>query len=513
MYACYVDLKKAYDSVWREGLCHKLKALGVDEKMTNIISNMYKQTYTSVIFKKKILPKIRVTKGLKQGDNLSPLLFNIYINDLPQYLASGNTYPVDLMGKKLNCLLWADDLILMSETPEGLQRCVHNLQEYCLKWKLEINMKKTKVMTFNKSGKNLKSVRILVNNTLLKNVTQYTYLGFTISASGTLTHGINNLVDKAKRAWFSIRRILTKSRQKNVKTYITLFDYVVKPIMLYASEIWGANIKPWDTLKTFGENTWERFHLQVCRNILGVHNKTSKIATLAEIGRYPIEQDVHIRMVRYLLRFDTMQKNKLAYMASQEQKITRNEKDWLNVSKSFLDRIGLSNIHKDMPVKDRKIGETNRLSKSIRDREREKFEQIVFNEIQSKLEKNEGKLVFYGQLKNKYGYEEYLDLPNANNRVNVTRIRLSAHKLEIETERYNEVDKDDRICQYCRSGKVGSEYHFIFRCPNNREERGAFFAELGEQNAVSETEEMQLLQKMFTKNDKSSTDTLGIFLS
>ena len=105
-----------------------------------------------------------------------------------------------------------------------------------------------------------------------------------------------------------------------------------------------------------------------------------------------------------------------------------------------------------------------------------------------------------------------MDLPNANNRVNVTRIRLSAHKLEIETERYNEVDKDDRICQYCRSGKVGSEYHFIFRCPNNREERGAFFAELGEQNAVSETEEMQLLQNMFTKNDKSSINALGKFL-
>ena len=197
MYACYVDLKKAYDSVWRKGLTIKLKDLGVDEKTINIISSMYKNTYTSVIFKRKLLPKIRVTKGLKQGDNLSPLLFNIYINDLPQCLSKGNTYPVDLMGMKLNCLLWADDLVVMSETPEGLQQCVHNLQGYCQKWKLEINMKKTKVMTFNKSGKKLKFVRIFVNNTLLKNVTQYTYLGFTISASGTLTHGINKLVDKA----------------------------------------------------------------------------------------------------------------------------------------------------------------------------------------------------------------------------------------------------------------------------------------------------------------------------
>ena len=315
MYACYVDLKKAYDSVWRKGLTIKLKDLGVDEKTVNIISSMYKNTYTSVIFKRKLLPKIRVTKGLKQGDNLSPLLFNIYINDLPQWLNKGNTYPVDLIGVKLNCLLWADDLVLMSETPEGLQQCVHNLQGYCQKWKLEINMKKTKVMTFNKSGKKLKFVRIFVNETLLKNVTQYTYLGFTISASGTLTHGINNLVDKAKRAWFSIRRILSKSRQKNVRTYITLFDYVVKPILLYACEIWGANIKASNSLKSLGETTWERFHIQVCRNILGVHRGTSKIATLAEIGRYPIEIDVHMHMIRYLLRFGTMHEEKLVVKA------------------------------------------------------------------------------------------------------------------------------------------------------------------------------------------------------
>ena len=57
------------------------------------------------------------------------------------------------MDQEVNCLMWADDLILLSRSPEGLQKCVKNLTEYCQKWKLEINMKKTKVLTFNKSGK------------------------------------------------------------------------------------------------------------------------------------------------------------------------------------------------------------------------------------------------------------------------------------------------------------------------------------------------------------------------
>ena len=131
LYACFVDLKKAYDSVWRDGLFYKLQKLGIDKKTTNIIENMYKNTSTSIIYKNQLLPKILVTKGLKQGDNLSPILFNLYINDLPEYISQGKTDPVYLMNQEVNCLMWADDLILLSRSPEGLQKCVKNLTEYC----------------------------------------------------------------------------------------------------------------------------------------------------------------------------------------------------------------------------------------------------------------------------------------------------------------------------------------------------------------------------------------------
>ena len=100
---------------------------------------------------------------------------------------------------------------------------------------------------------------------------------------------------------------------------------------------------------------------------------------------------------------------------------------------------------------------------------------MFFNElINSKLVQDEGKLLFFGQLKKKYEYEEYLDLPNVNNRVNITQMRVSAHKLEIETGRYRKIDKADRIFQHCRSGKVESEYHFIFECPNNKEQKNCY---------------------------------------
>ena len=104
----------------------------------------------------------------------------------------------------------ADDIILLSETTEGPQQCINNLQNYCIKWKLQINVKKTKTIIFNKSGAKMKSVHLHLSQTRLDNVTQCTYLGFTISASGTFSYGIRKLIDKAKRAWFAIRRIMVK---------------------------------------------------------------------------------------------------------------------------------------------------------------------------------------------------------------------------------------------------------------------------------------------------------------
>ena len=131
LYGCFVDLKKAYDSVWRRGLIHKLGKTGINQKTINIIDDMYKKTYTSLIYNTQILPEIQTKKGVKQGDNLSPLLFNLYINDLPNEIEKGETCPIKLLDKDINSLMWADDIILLSETKEGLQTCLNSLDKYC----------------------------------------------------------------------------------------------------------------------------------------------------------------------------------------------------------------------------------------------------------------------------------------------------------------------------------------------------------------------------------------------
>jgi hypothetical protein len=72
-------------------------------------------------------------------------LFKLYINDLPD-IFDQTCFPITLDKISINCLMFADDLLLLSETPEGLQNCIDKLNSYCNRWQLSINIQKTKVI-------------------------------------------------------------------------------------------------------------------------------------------------------------------------------------------------------------------------------------------------------------------------------------------------------------------------------------------------------------------------------
>ena len=180
--------------------------------------------------------------------------------------------------------MYADDLILFSETKNGLQKQIDKLLIFCAKWKLDINVKKTKVMVSNRGNKLIKS-KFYINNVLLENVKTFKYLGFTISAKNcSFTPTLEDLSIRAKRAIAALNNKIILNSQ-------------IAPILLYGSEVWGTYIG--NDFTSWDKNKVEQTHTQYLKRILGCNYNISNIMTRGEIGARPLLVQVIKRMILY----------------------------------------------------------------------------------------------------------------------------------------------------------------------------------------------------------------------
>ena len=144
LFACFIDFRKAFDTVIHEILLFKLLRIGIAGNFYNVIKDMYVGNRLNVKMHNGFTQSFWSNIGVRQGDTLSPDLFKIFINDLPD-IFDESCFGVDIGTYHLNCLLYADDVILLSKNEEGLHNCLTKLETYCADWCLDVNFDKTKV--------------------------------------------------------------------------------------------------------------------------------------------------------------------------------------------------------------------------------------------------------------------------------------------------------------------------------------------------------------------------------
>ena len=116
LYTCFVDFRKAFDSICRKSMLYRLEEIELIGKILDIIKSTYKSPKVFLIYQDNISQTFLITIDLKQGDVLSTILFNIYINDLPRRLLENSRSPDTindmpyLDDTKINNLLFTDDL-------------------------------------------------------------------------------------------------------------------------------------------------------------------------------------------------------------------------------------------------------------------------------------------------------------------------------------------------------------------------------------------------------------------
>ena len=154
IYSCFVDFSKAFDTVPRDILMNKLQNYGITGRFFNVIKNIYMDDKACVKMDHKRGELFDINQGVRQGCVLSPLLFNIFISDLAKELEELDG-KMKINDKEINSIFWADDIIMLADSQEHLQRMLNLLEDYCKKNKLQVNTDKTKTMIFNKTGRQM----------------------------------------------------------------------------------------------------------------------------------------------------------------------------------------------------------------------------------------------------------------------------------------------------------------------------------------------------------------------
>ena len=173
-------------------------------------------------------------------------------------------------------MLFAGDLILVSETSSGLQNCLDRLQEYCDKCRLTVNIKKTMVVEKRQSSINQTS--FTCKNNILNICKSYPNLGTIISHNGQFKFNINELSKKGSRAMYTRLGKINKFHAGNIMILIDLFNKMILPICLYNCELWGASFfssksSPSDFLSEKQcKNRIDKVQGSFLRYILGVHS-------------------------------------------------------------------------------------------------------------------------------------------------------------------------------------------------------------------------------------------------
>uniref|UniRef100_A0A8D8TI87 Craniofacial development protein 2 n=1 Tax=Cacopsylla melanoneura TaxID=428564 RepID=A0A8D8TI87_9HEMI len=248
----FVDLQKAFDNVNWNLMMDILKEINVTFKDRRLIYNLYKNQIAHIeINKAKETASIK--KGVRQGCQISPYLFNIYIEKAIKECKECCTGVV-LSGRRVQMLRFADDIAVLAPDEFNLKRSLETMNEVFEKYKMKINMKKTEILV---CAKEREEVNIKINNEKIKQINTFKYLGSNITEDAKCTSDIKQRIALAKIA-FNKKKTLLCSNNVSPSIRKQLIKSLVWSVALYGSESWTISERDKKRIEAFEMWCWRR---------------------------------------------------------------------------------------------------------------------------------------------------------------------------------------------------------------------------------------------------------------
>ena len=229
--AAFLDVEKAFDNVWHNGLMYKIFMLDLPTKMTRWLSDFLVGRVIQVNVNGFLSDKISPIAGVPQGSVLSPLLFLIYVNDLPNLHHRQNSKSHFADGTAL----WAASKNVQFAA-KRLRNDLRKLAKWCAKWRIKLNPEETKVIIFSRSPLARKSEPILkLYGERLKIYPQVKFPGITFDSKLTLQKHFEEILGRCNTRYHRVRLIVNKKWGPSPSTILQIYKQCVRPTFEYGS--------------------------------------------------------------------------------------------------------------------------------------------------------------------------------------------------------------------------------------------------------------------------------------
>ena len=315
VFIAFVDLSKAFDSVDRELLWSVLKRCGCPPRFIRIIRGLHDGMRLRVRYGGDVSEPFAVTRGVKQGCVLAPVLFNMYVQCITRLLSAildrgsliSLNYRTDrslfdlpkLKSKSLISktnileLQYADDCALVANSAGVLQRVLDEVSTLYTRLGLQINVQKTEFMHYISGAQNTSPI-FTINGLNLKKVECFRYLGSNISSNCRLDDEIHYRIAQATGSYGRLVQRVFRNNNLKLDTKIAVYNAVVLSTLLYGSETWTPYRSQIRNL--------EQFHMNSLRKILGItwKDRVPHTEILDRTGCVSLESLLNRNILRWL---------------------------------------------------------------------------------------------------------------------------------------------------------------------------------------------------------------------
>lgn len=460
VYCCFIDFKCAFDRVPHGLLWKHLFHIGLSSHIVGLVERLY--TNAKICIRTQgygFTESVKMSIGLMQGLGISPLLFILFLSDLTEFLKSNGIEGIKLNNNlRISTLLYADDLVLLADSPVNLQKTLNIFDRYCKTKEMTVNVSKSKVMIFRKAGRVSNKFKFYLGNEVIEIVNQYLYLGVIFTPQACFRVNTTRAISKTLAASSTVNSIWIKSKVYCWNAKETIYKAMVKTVLLYAAEIWGPR---------YAEEI-ETAQVKYFKNQFYWPRNTPNYIVRNETGTYKIHLDIVEKMLKWWLKILLMEDHRypkicLKTLIEFESRQPLNTKhNWAAQLREVLVKVGYEELYRN--------GTHEQIKENLEEI-LEKFKFILREEDTNRINNSTYSSIYKETLRG--GVERYLTLDTHINKIRVvSQLRVAAKNcIRIYANRMSYKIDTEVICSLCGMLEEENLKHILFRCPMYTETR------------------------------------------